>query len=67
MKFIDRIKFRDFLGLIGQAEIIILWILQGAGVIHQLPENVNGALIVIFTLIFQFYFRKKPKESQTGK
>jgi hypothetical protein len=35
-----------------------LWILDGRGVI-ELPGEVLGGTIAAFTLIIQFYFRKK--------
>ena len=58
----ERINFRNFLAAVAQAEIIGFWTAQGLGVIQNVPGEVNGALIAVFTLIFQFYFRKKPKE-----
>jgi hypothetical protein len=36
----------------------ILWILDGSGII-KLPGEVLGATIAAFTLIIQFYFRKR--------
>jgi len=53
-------NFRNLLAIVSQAEIIAIWILQGLGLI-TLPGEVIGALISIFTLVFQFYFRKKPE------
>ncbi len=38
-----------------------LWILHGRGVV-VLPEAVIGASIAIWTLMFQFYFRKAEPE-----
>lgn len=36
----------------------VLWVLDGCGVI-SLPGEVLGATIAVFTLIVQYYFRKK--------
>ena len=36
----------------------VLWVLDGCGVI-SLPGEVLGATIAAFTLIVQYYFRKK--------
>ena len=36
----------------------VLWVLDGRGVI-SLPGEVLGATIAAFTLIVQYYFRKK--------
>lgn len=55
-------NFRNLLALITQAEIIGVWVAQGMGILPNLPEQVTGALIVVFTLMFQFYFRKKPED-----
>jgi len=52
-------NFRNILALLAFIGIIpALWILQGKGVVN-LPEAVIGASIVMWTLIGQFYFRKK--------
>ncbi len=57
MKFIPQ-TFNDFLALIFIFGIIILWIIQGTGHL-SLPDTVTGALIATWTLIVQYYFRKK--------
>lgn len=55
-----KVKYRDLLaaGLLGAT--LTFWGLQGAGLLKNLPSEVSGALIACFTLIVQFYFRKKP-------
>lgn len=42
-----------------------LWLVQGWGKL-QLPGEVNGALIAIWTLVAQYYFRKAPPSTPTG-
>lgn len=64
MSFKERLKFRDLLALVGQAEIVGFWTAQGLGIVQNVPGEVNGALIAVFTLIFQFYFRKKGQTEQ---
>lgn len=54
-------NFNDLLALGAIIIIPVLWILQGKGFISMQPE-VTGALIVTWSLIFQFYFRKAPSE-----
>jgi hypothetical protein len=51
-------NFNDFFALLLIFGIIALWILQGFEVVN-LPAEVTGALIVTWTLIVQYYFRKK--------
>ncbi len=52
-------QINDLLALIIIGFIIPgLWILDGRGII-QLPGEVLGATIAAFTLVVQFYFRKK--------
>jgi hypothetical protein len=51
-------NFNDFFALLLIFGIIALWILQGFEVV-SLPAEVTGALIVTWTLIVQYYFRKK--------
>jgi hypothetical protein len=60
MKFIPQ-TFNDLLAVILIFLIPAMWILQGRGFFTLLPE-VTGALIVTWTLIIQFYFRKKETE-----
>ena len=52
-------NFRNILALLAFIGMIpALWILEGKGVIH-LGDTIIGATIVMWTLIGQFYFRKK--------
>jgi hypothetical protein len=60
-KFIPQ-TFNDLLALILTFGIIAIWILQGKSVI-TMPSEVTGAMIVTWTLIVQFYFRKKESEA----
>jgi hypothetical protein len=54
--------FNDRLALILLLLVIPgLWVAQGLNKI-ELPETVVGALIVTWTLIVQFYWRKKEGE-----
>ncbi len=55
-------NFNDFLTLILIGLIVALWLLTGAGII-ALPEAVIGATIVTWTLLIQYYFRKKVGET----
>ena len=48
--------FNDRLAVILTMTILSVWI---ANRWLQIPSEVNGALIVVFTLVAQFYFRKK--------
>lgn len=55
-------NFNNILALLIDVIIIPgLWFVNGLGLI-QLPEAVLGASIVVWTLIAQFYFRKKANE-----
>ena len=49
--------FRDRLALILLVGIPLLWVLTGT--VIALPEAALGATIVIWTLVANFYFRKK--------
>jgi len=52
-------NFRNILALLAFIGIIpVLWVLNGAGIIN-VGETVVGATIAVWTLIAQFYFRKK--------
>ena len=61
-----RIKnFRDILALlVGGFAFPLLWALHGGKIIN-LPESIIGAMIVIETLIAQFYWRKQPDAEKT--
>ncbi len=54
-KFVPQ-NFNDLLAVMLIVGIILLWVFA------TLPTEVNGALIVTWTLIVQYYFRKKLKE-----
>jgi hypothetical protein len=54
-------NFNDLLALVLIALIVALWIMQGQQCI-TLRDEVNGSLTVIFTLIIQYYYRKKKEE-----
>jgi len=53
-------NFRNLLAIFMQSAILLFWSLQGIGLLQNVPGEINGALISAFTLITQFYFRKKP-------
>ncbi len=57
-------NFNDSLCVFLIGVIVALWILQGCAKI-SLQEEVTGALIVSWTLLIQYYYRKKTGE--TGK
>jgi hypothetical protein len=50
--------FNDFLCLVLIGLIAAMWILMGLKVL-DLSAEVTGALIVTWTLLIQYYFRKK--------
>jgi hypothetical protein len=56
--------FNDFFALFVVALIVALWIVQGISAI-TLRDDVNGALVVLFTLIVQYYFRRAPPDKPT--
>ena len=56
-KFIPQ-TFNDFLALVLIFGILGVWIFQGCGKLNM-PTEVTGGLLVTWTLIIQFYFRKK--------
>jgi hypothetical protein len=59
-KFLPQ-NFNDFLALLLIFIIPVIWVLHGKGIV-LFPESVTGALIATWTLIIQFYFRKKSGE-----
>jgi len=61
-KFIPQ-NYNDFLCLILVIGIMVIWIMQGKGLVSLSPEVV-GALIATWTLTVQFYFRKSPPEKK---
>jgi hypothetical protein len=60
-KFLPQ-SFNDFLCLLLIMMILGLWLLIGLNII-LLPSEITGALIVTWTLLIQYYFRKKQNES----
>ena len=56
-KFLPQ-NFNDVLAWYLLTLIVTLWVVQGCDYI-TLRDDVNGALVVLFTLVVQFYFRKK--------
>lgn len=50
--------FRNLLALVLMLIIVAMWIVQGLGII-AMPGEVVGASIAVWTLVAQFYFRKK--------
>jgi hypothetical protein len=55
-------NFNDTLCLILILLIVSFWFLTGLKVL-ELPAEVTGALIVTWTLLVQYYFRKKQGEA----
>ena len=62
---IARIRFNDVFALVIWFSIIASFFLHGAGVI-KLPESVMGALVVIAQTVVFHYFRKRPKQGESG-
>lgn len=54
-------NFNDSLALILIILISILWILQGSAKM-SFPTEVNGGLLVTFTLVVQYYFSSRQME-----
>jgi hypothetical protein len=54
-------NFNDFMAVLLVLLIAVMWIIQGIHLI-ALRDDVNGALTVLFTLVVQYYFRKKASE-----
>ena len=54
-------KFNDAFAILLAVLIITLWVISGLGYI-TLSGEVVGALIAVFTLVAQFYFRKAQGE-----
>ena len=62
-KFIPQ-NFNDFLCLFIMGAILTMWILEGFKVAgFSLDSEVNTATIIFFTLIGQYYYRKKSGEA----
>ena len=63
-KFIPQ-SFNDFLCLFILGFIFVLWVLDGFSILNfSLNSEVMTASIIFFTLIGQFYFRKKSTEKE---
>ena len=57
-------KVREILALVGCLGIIpALWVLDGMGIVN-LSDQVIGATISVWTLVFFFHFRKKPGDEK---
>jgi hypothetical protein len=56
-------SFNDSLCLVLIMLIVGMWVLSGLKVI-VLPAEVTGALIVTWTILIQYYFRKKKGETK---
>lgn len=56
--------WNDRLSLILIVLIVAMWI-GGCWLPVPLPESVIGATIVVFTLVAQFYFRKREDDAPT--
>jgi len=64
MKKFQPQNFNDFLCLFLMGAILTMWILEGFNVVgFSLHEEVRTATIIFFTLIGQYYYRKKSGES----
>jgi hypothetical protein len=58
-------KFNDVLAIILAAVVIpAIWIAQGYDMV-EIPGEINGVLLSGWTLIIQYYFRKKPTNENT--
>lgn len=58
-------NINDLLALLTLVVIIPgLWVVQGLGVVNM-PGEVIGATIMGWTLVLQYYFRKKKEENNT--
>ena len=57
------LQFNDVLAVLVVVLIIAVWVAEGLKKI-TLPGEINGALISAFTLIIQYYFRKKPPKKE---
>ena len=53
--------FNDTLCVLLITMITVMWILAGRGLL-ELSAEVMGALIVTWTLLVQYYFRKKAEK-----
>jgi hypothetical protein len=58
------VRFRDLLAALLVSSILLIWVGEGLGALDRMPPEVNGLLISAFTLVVQFYFRKRPAEEK---
>ena len=64
---IKKFKFNDLLALCILVVIIPgIWITLGCGLL-TLPGEIVGATIVGWSLVLQYYFRRKPPKEEDGK
>jgi apolipoprotein N-acyltransferase len=56
------VNFRNLLAALVVSAILLIWVGEGMGVLSRMPGEVNGVLVAVFTLIIQFYFRKRPAD-----
>jgi hypothetical protein len=54
-------NFNDLLALLLVFVIPAMWLLQAVKHL-DMPSEVNGGLLVTWTLIIQYYFRKRKEE-----
>jgi len=57
-------NFNDLLCILLIFLIVLFWVLSGMDIVN-LEEQVSGALIVTWTLLIQYYFRRKPPTNGT--
>ena len=57
-------NWNDVLAMTFGLVILTTWVLAGCGFVC-LPDIILGATISAFTLIIQYYFRRKPSEKTT--
>lgn len=55
-------NWNDILALLLLFLIPTLWVLYGRGMV-DLNESVSGALIVTWTMVIQYYFRRQPPKN----
>ncbi len=65
MKQLTPKNWNDTMALLLIIIIPALWILNGKGTI-EISESVSGALIVTWSMIVQYYFRRAPPKDGQG-
>jgi len=58
-------NFKNMLALILSLVIIAMWVAQGMSLV-DMPGEVVGASIAVWTMIAQYYFRKKGDTENGG-